>query len=143
MAIGLFRVAFLVMFERTLAQFMKGAFQVALLRKPALDTSIKLLALTLVFAGLMPDGLAAGISLLIALLLIGRFIFWKPQLAMRRLDLGIMYLGYLALVAQLLINFMASFTDMPWVGTVSIHVFTFGAMGLVIPAMLILSLIHI
>ena len=137
MAIGLFRVAFLVMFERTLTQFMKGVFQVALLRNPALDASIKLLALTLVFAGLMPDGLAAGISLLLALLLIGRFIFWKPQLAMRRLDLGIMYLGYLALVAQLLINVLASFIDLAWVGTVSVHVFTFGVMGLVIPAMLI------
>lgn len=137
MAIGLFRVAFLVMFERTLTQFMKGVFQVALLRNPTLDGSIKLLALTLVFAGLMPNGLAAGISLLLALLLIGRFIFWKPQLAMRRLDLGIMYLGYLALVAQLLINCMASFTDLGWVGTVSVHVFTFGVMGLVIPAMLI------
>ena len=56
---------------------------------------------------------------------------------MRRIDLGIMYLGYLALVAQLMINFMASFFDMAWVGTVSVHVFTFGVMGLVIPAMLI------
>ena len=137
MAIGLFRVAFLVMFERTLTQFMKGVFQVALLRNPTLDGSIKLLALLLVFSGLMADGLAAGIGLLLALLLICRFIFWKPQLAMRRLDLGIMYLGYLALVAQLLINFMASFTDMVWVGTVSVHVFTFGVMGLVIPAMMI------
>lgn len=137
MAIGLFRMAFLVMFERTLTQFMKGIFQIALLRNPALDASIKLLALTLVFASLMPDRLAAGISLLLALLLIGRFIFWKPQLAMRRIDLGIMYLGYLAIVAQLLINFMASFTDLVWVGTVSVHVFTFGVMGLVIPAMLI------
>lgn len=136
MAIGLFRMAFLVMFERTLTQFMKGIFQVSILRKPWLDQSIKLLALSLVFADLMPRLLATGITLVLALLLLGRFVFWKPQLAMRRLDIGIMYLGYLAIVAQLLINVISPFTNIAWVGTVSIHVFTFGVMGLVIPAML-------
>jgi len=137
MAIGLFRMAFLVMFERTLTQFMKGIFQVSILRNPALDGAIKLLALSLVFVGLMSSLLAAAISLILALLLIGRFMFWKPQLALRRLDLGIMYLGYLALVAQLIINFLGSFADIAWIGTVSVHVFTFGVMGLIIPAMLI------
>ena len=137
MAIGLFRMAFLVMFERTLTQFMKGVFQVDILRNPLLDGAIKGLALTLVFVELMPPVLAAGISLLVALLLLGRFFFWKPQLAMRRIDLGIMYLGYLAIVTQLLINAATPFADIAWVGTVSVHVFTFGAMGLIIPAMLI------
>ncbi len=137
MAIGLFRMAFLVMFERTLTQFMKGVFQAAILRNPTLDGAIKLLALTLIFADLMPSPLAAAISLLLAVLLGGRFVFWKPHLAMRRIDLGIMYLGYLALTAQLLINAIGHFTDIAWVGTVSVHVFTFGVMGLVIPAMLV------
>jgi len=137
MAIGLFRMAFLVMFERTLTQFMKNVFQVSILRNPTLDGSIKLLALSLVFAEQMPTPLASGISLLLALLLIGRFFFWKPQLALRRLDLGIMYLGYLALVAQLLINASNPWLNGAWVGSVSVHVFTFGVMGLVIPAMLI------
>lgn len=85
----------------------------------------------------MPPWLGAAITLLLALLLIVRLFFWKPQLALRRLDIGIMYLGYLALVAQLLINVVSAFTDIAWVGTVSIHVFTFGVMGMVIPAMLI------
>ncbi len=137
MAIGLFRMAFLVMFERTLTQFMKGVFQVSILRNPLLDHTIKLLALTLVAVDLMPPLVAAGISLFLAVLLLGRFFFWKPQRAMRRLDIGIMYLAYLAIVVQLLINAVTPFTDIAWVGTVSVHVFTFGAMGLVIPAMLI------
>ena len=136
MAIGLFRMAFLVMLERTLTQFMKGVFQVSILRNPMLDGAIKLFAFALVFDSLMPWPVTAMISLLLALLLTGRFLFWKPQLAMRRLDIGIMYLGYLALVAQLLINFVGSFVPFVWVGSVSVHVFTFGVMGLIIPAML-------
>ncbi|MDP3513433.1 MAG: NnrS family protein, partial [Sulfuritalea sp.] len=69
MATGLFRVAFLVMLERTLTQFMKGIFQVDILRNVALDRTIKLLGLALVGAGLMPPLLAAWLSLLLALLL--------------------------------------------------------------------------
>lgn len=137
MAIGLFRVAFLVMFERTLTQFMQGVFAVAILRNTLLDRAIKLLALALVAVALMPAALAAAVSLLLALLLLGRFVFWKPQLAMRRLDLGIMYLGYLAIVGQLLITVIDSVSPIAWIGTVGVHTFTFGAMGLVIPAMLI------
>ncbi len=137
MAVGLFRMAFLVMFERTLTQFMKGVFQVDILRNPLLDRAIKLLALAFVFEALLPRALAAGIALTLALLLLVRFAFWKPQLALRRIDIGIMYLGYLALVAQLLIEFLGVAAPVEWVGSVSIHVFTFGVMGLVIPAMLI------
>jgi uncharacterized protein involved in response to NO len=137
MAIGLFRMAFLVMFERTLTQFMKGTFQVSILRYAPLDRAIKLLALTLIFVSLMPQMLAAGISLTLAALLLGRFIFWKPLLAMRRIELGVMYLGYLAIVGQLLINATAALAPIAWIGSVAAHVFTFGAMGLVIPAMLI------
>jgi len=137
MATGLFRMAFLVMLERTLTQFMKGVFQVEILRNPALDKAIKLLGLLLVGAGLMPPLLASGISLLLALLLAGRFFFWKPQLAMRRLDLGIMYLGYLAIVLQLLVEFLGQVAPPAWVGAFSMHVFALGVMGLIIPAMLI------
>ena len=88
MATGLFRMAFLVMLERTLTQFMKNVFQASILRHEMLDRTIKLLALLLVGAGFLPAALAGGISLLLALLLTARFIFWKPQLAMRRLELG-------------------------------------------------------
>jgi uncharacterized protein involved in response to NO len=137
MAVGLFRVAILVMLERTLSAFMKGAFQVEILQNVFLNMTIKLLALLLVFSNLLPAQLAAIIALLLAVLLAGRLIYWKPQLAMQRLDIGIMYLGYLAVVAQLLIEFFRLFTHSAWPVSLSIHVFTFGAMGLIIPAMLI------
>lgn len=137
MALGLFRMAFLVMLERTLAQFMKGVFNVAILQKPVLDRSIKLLGLLMVFESLMPAQLSGWLSLLLALLLIGRFVFWKPQVGMRRLDIGIMYLGYLAIVAQLLIEFFRLATHAGWSASVSTHVFTFGVMGLIVPGMIV------
>jgi uncharacterized protein involved in response to NO len=137
MATGLFRVAFLVMLERTLTQFMKGIFQVEILRHATLDRSIKLLGLVLVGAGLMPPLLAGWLSFALALLLAGRLVFWKPHLAMRRLDLGIMYLGYGAIVLQLLVEFLGQVAPPVWVGAFSMHVFALGAMGLIIPAMLI------
>jgi uncharacterized protein involved in response to NO len=137
MTVALFRVAFLVMLERTLTQFMKSIFQVDILRHTLLDKTIKLLGLLLVGAALMPPPWAAWISLLLALLLTGRMFFWAPQLALRRLDLGIMYLGYMAIVLQLLVEFLGQVAPRPWVGSLSVHVFTLGAMGLIIPAMLI------
>ena len=42
-------------------------------------------------AAFLPPAAAAWLSLLLALLLAGRFFFWKPLLALRRLDLGIGY----------------------------------------------------
>ena len=137
MAIGLFRMAFLVMLERTLSTFMKAAFQVAILRNPLLDKVIKLTGLALVFESVMPPVVASWLSLLLALLLFGRFLFWKPKLAMQRLDIGIVYLGYLAIVAQLLIEFLKYGAFPGLGGSVSVHVFTFGVMGLVIPSMII------
>jgi uncharacterized protein involved in response to NO len=137
MTLGLFRVAFLVMLERTLTQFMKNAMQAEILRNAVLDNGIKMLAVLLVFASLLPAPVSAWTGLLLALLLLARFAFWKPQLALRRLDIGIMYLGYLAIVAQLLLQFVALLAQPAWVGSLPMHVFTFGAMGLVIPAMLI------
>jgi len=137
MTLGLFRLAFLIMLERTVTQFMKGIFQVDVLRHGLLDRSIKLLALAFVLESLLPGWLAAAIALVLALLLLLRLIFWKPQLALRRLDVGIMYLGYLMLVAQLLVYFAGVLYPFAWVGSVAVHVFTFGVMGLIIPAMLV------
>ena len=137
MTLGIFRVAFLVMLERTLGQFMRGAFQVDILRQPALDLAIKALAIVLVFTALLPAALAHGLELLLAALLLGRFVFWHPRKGFSRLDIGIMYLGYLAIVGQLLIDALPPPGSTGWVGTVSVHLFTFGAMGLVIPAMII------
>lgn len=137
MAISLFRLAFLVMLERTLTQFMKSIFQVAILRQPKLDMAIKLLALLLVVEFALPKPLTAAIAFLLAILLGLRFFFWKPQLAFKRIDLGIMYVGYLAIVGQLLIEALGHVMHFTWVGSVSVHLFTFGAMGAVIPSMII------
>jgi uncharacterized protein involved in response to NO len=137
MATGLFRVAFLVMLERTLTQFMKSICQVDILRHAALDRAIKLLGMVLVGAGWMAPPLAAGLSLALALLLAGRLAFWHPRLALRRIDLGIMYVGYAAIVLQLLVEFLAVVAPPNWVGAFSTHVFGLGVMGLIIPAMLI------
>ncbi len=137
MAIALFRLAFLVMLERTLTQFMKAAFQVQILRQPKLDMAIKLLGLMLVPAFALPRPLIAAISLLLATLLAIRFFFWKPQLACKRLDIGVMYIAYLCIVAQLLIEALGHVVTLVWVGSVSVHLFTFGVMGLVIPGMIV------
>jgi uncharacterized protein involved in response to NO len=137
MVLALFRLAFLVMLERTLTPFMKGAFQVQILRQPRLDMPIKLLGLTLIGGFLLPAELTGALSLALALLLMVRFVFWKPQLAFRRIDIGIMYVGYLAIVGQLLLVALAQVADPGWVGSVATHLFTFGAMGCIIPAMIV------
>ncbi len=137
MTLALFRVAFLVMLERTVTQFMKNALGADILRNPRLDAAIKLLALLLVAGSLLPAAFAAAISLLLALLLAIRLAFWQPHLALRRLEIGIMYLGYLAIVVQLLLQGIELLAQPPGLGSLSMHVFTFGAMGLIIPAMLI------
>lgn len=137
MALALFRLAFLVMLERTLTQFMKGVFQVNILRTRALDMPIKLLGLALLATPLLPQFTLALLSFLLAALLLIRFVFWQPLLAARRIDIGIMYIGYLAIVAQLLLVGAATFIDLQLVGTVATHIFTFGAMGCIIPAMIV------
>ncbi|MDD2664805.1 MAG: NnrS family protein [Dechloromonas sp.] len=137
MALALFRLAFLVMLERTLTQFMKAAFQVAILRNARLDMAIKLLGLVLVGEFALPPALTAAIALALAALLGIRFFFWQPRLAFTRIDIGIMYVGYLAIAAQLLVEALGHIADFVWVGSVSVHLFSFGAMGCVIPAMIV------
>jgi uncharacterized protein involved in response to NO len=137
MTVGLFRVAFLVMLERTLTQFIKGGFQVQLLRHPALDGAIKALGVVLVLEGLAPPVASAAAALALAALLLVRFAFWKPQLGFRRVDLAVMYLGYLGLVAQLVLEFGGRLVPHAWTGTLPLHVFTLGSMGLIIPSMVV------
>ncbi len=136
MTLALFRLAFLLMLERTVTQFMRVAAKVELPRTAPLDHAIKVLALALVFAPWLPAWLAAGASLLLAVLLFARWLRWRPDVALRRIDIGIMYLGYLAIVAQLALEFLSPVVSFAWVGTVSVHLFTFGAMGLIVPAMI-------
>ena len=105
------------------------------MRQPQLDFVIKLLAVVLLAAAAMPAAVAGGLSLLLAMLLLGRFAFWKPQLGLSRIDIGVMYLGYLAIAAQLLLDGLSPWLHVQWTGNLPVHVFAFGAMGLVIPAM--------
>lgn len=137
MALGLFRLAFLIMLERTLTDFMKNVFKAAILRHPLLDGAIKVLALAMAFSGFLPPPATAGLAALLALLLAVRFAYWKPALAFTRLDIGIMHLGYLAIIGQLLVVAFEQAAQVVWVGSVSIHLFTFGVMGLIIPAMIL------
>lgn len=135
-ALALFRVAFVVMLERTLTQFMKAIFKVQVPRWAALDAAVKALALLLVAAPLLPRAVEAGAALLLAALLTGRFLAWSPHLALRRLDVGVMYLGGFALAAQLVLEALEAVAHVAWVGAAAVHTFTFGTMGLIIPAMI-------
>ncbi len=85
----------------------------------------------------MPPALAAAAALLLALLLAIRFAFWKPLRALGRIDIGIMYIGYLGITAQLVVQALAQLGVGTWTGSVPVHLFSFGVMGTVIPAMLI------
>jgi len=137
MTLSLFRLAFLIMLERTQVQFMRHAFRLDILRNPRLDLPIKWLALTLAFVELLPAPLAGLLELVLAALLLWRFMFWHPRQAFTRLDIGIMYFGYLMIVAQLLVSGIGRFADLPWVGTVAVHLFTVGVMGTILPAMIV------
>ena len=137
MALALFRFAFLIMLERTQVQFMRHAFRVDIRRDPALDMPIKWLAITLAFVEWLPAPLGGLGELVLAFLLLERFCYWHPFKAFTRLDIGIMYFGYLMIVAQLVVSGIGRFTELPWVGTVGVHLFTVGVMGTILPAMIV------
>ena len=137
MTLALFRVAFLVMLERTLTQFMRNTFKVEILRNAWLDRAIKLLGLVLVLEPFLPPLPGASLSLLLAGLLLWRFLYWKPLLAFPRIELGVMYIGYLAIAAQLVVEAIDRTTGLAWTGALSVHLFSFGVMGMIIPGMLI------
>ncbi len=137
MTLALFRLAFLLMLERTQVQYMRHAFGLDILRDPRLDFPIKWLAVALVPAELLPAPGAGSLEFALALLLLVRFAGWHPLRALSRLDVGIMYFGYLMIVAQLLVSAAGRFAELPWVGTVAVHLFAVGVMGAIIPAMIV------
>jgi len=136
MTLGLFRLCFLIMLERTLQPFMKGAFGITLKRVGWVDHGIKVLGLLLVFTPWLPETLLLIASISLAVLLLTRWFYWHPFKALTRLDVGVMYLGYLAIALQLVFVPFAQ-PDIPLIGTFSIHLFTLGAIGLIAPAMII------
>jgi len=133
LTLGIFRLFFVVMLERTLVPFMKGTFKVELPRRPWLDTGIKVLALSLLAAPWMPEVVRPAVQLALAVLFTGRLLTWSPHVAFRKLEVGVMYVGGLALATQLVLDALGT----SWVGALATHVFTFGTMGLIIPAMFI------
>ena len=48
-----------------------------------------------------------------------------------------MYIGYLLIVVQLVVQALGRLEAPAWTGSVSVHLFSFGVMGTVIPAMLV------
>lgn len=136
MSIGLFRLAFLVMLERTLPAFMKGAFGVELTQPLWAKHAIKLLGFALVLTYWLPGPVVSGLCLMLSVLLLNRFFNWSPIKAFSRLDIGVMYFGYLAIIVNLLL--IATTPHLGhWVGSASIHIFTLGAIGLIAPAMIV------
>lgn len=137
LTLGLFRAIFLVMLERTLTPFMKAGLGLTLPRVAAVDTAIKGLGLVLVPGFLFPPVVKAVLALLLAALVLGRFAFWSPHRALTKLDLGVMYGGGAALAAQLLVDGIGVLAPRSWSFGLPVHLFTFGTMGLIIPAMMI------
>ncbi len=137
MTLGLFRVAFAVMFERTMPQFMKNAMGTPLPKRRWLDMPIKLLVMAAVFEALLPVNAAVVVLGLAALLLFARLLTWKPWVGMKRFEIAVMYVGYLGLVAHFALSSLRYAGLYAGLGSLSTHVFTFLCMGMVIPPMLI------
>ena len=134
---SIFRLAFLLMLERTIGTFMKNALQLEIRRQPMVDRAIKAMALLLCLSPWLPEALVSNVEMLTTALLLWRLGGWHLMKAMSRLDIGIMYLGYLALTAQLLLSAVLRMTDWPMIGALSLHLFTLGCMGCIAPAMFI------
>jgi uncharacterized protein involved in response to NO len=138
MATGLFRVAFLVMLERTLTQFMKNVFQVDILRHAALDKAIKLLGLLLVgrrlpAAGAGPPGSRCCWPCCWPAGCCSGSRSWRCAGSTSASCTWAMPPSCCSCCS----NSSARSRRWSWVGAVSTHVFGLGVMGLIIPAMLI------
>ena len=134
---GVFRLAFLLMLERTLSTFMKTGLQLEFRPTPRGDRSIKLLALLLCLSPWLDLRLCTAMELALAALMFWRLGGWHVWRGMQRLDIGIMYVGYLALLGQLLLAALDHLALWQATGTLATHVFTLGAMGCIVPAMFI------
>jgi uncharacterized protein involved in response to NO len=136
MTLGLFRLAFIVMLERTVPQFMKNGLQTEITKRPFLNHVIKLLFFLLIFNSFLPQVTSAilfGVAGAVCLL---RFFMWSPLVAFKKFEIGIMYLGYLGIAVHLFLEALRVSGHFLVVGDVSTHVFTFFAMGLIVAGML-------
>ncbi len=137
MALGLFRVAFVVMFERTFPPFMKAAAKVELLEHRPLNFSIKALMLAAVFQPLLPTSIASGVLLAAAVALAARFALWKPTTGLKTFPVAVMYVGYLGLVAHLVLEALRLQGRFVGLGAIATHTFAFLTLGVVVAAMMI------
>jgi len=129
LALGLFRVAFVVMFERTFPPFAKGAMGIELPRRAWLDRPVKLFALLSVAQPLLPAPVGAALLTITALLLLGRLATWHPLRALARFDVGVMYAGSLGLSAHLLLTAAVSLGLWTPLGSLTTHSFVFLCLG--------------
>lgn len=136
-SLAVFRLAFLLMLERTLAQFMRGVFGLELPARPRRDHLIKSLALGLVLTPWLPAPVAGALAAVAACLMLWRWCEWYPRRALSRIDIGIMALGHLAIAAQLGATALVACTVIPALAGVQTHLFTLGALGLIVPAMMV------
>jgi uncharacterized protein involved in response to NO len=137
MSIGLFRLAFAVMFERTITQFMKNTEGLSLVRIPWLDLSIKILILLSIFQSFLPDKLAILFLSLSGLLLFVRWLLWRPDIGFKKFSNATMYMGYLGLILHFILEAFKLSGQQWGIGSLSLHTFTFLCMGIIIPSMLI------
>lgn len=137
MAQGLFRLAVVLMLERTLVAFMKVTYQIEVPQIKMLDALIRLGVFLAVFEAVLPLQVAIGVLAFTASLLLYRFILWSPMQGLRRLDTGVMYVAYLGLVASLYLECFRIAGTLHVVGDVATHVFTLLSMVLVMAAMMI------
>ena len=137
LALGIFRLAFAVMLERTMRPFMQAAHKVELRRIPALDLGIKVAVLVAAFEAVLPPVVAAAVLALAAVLLFVRLLLWQPLVGLRTFGVGVMYVGSLGLVLHLALAAASRLGALVAVGTLATHTFSFLVMGLIIPAMLV------
>lgn len=136
MTLGLYRLAFVVMFERTITQFMKNTENVVLYRNKILDNSIKVSILLSVFQSFYPASVAASLLSLAALLLMIRWFLWRPDLGFKKFGNATMYLGYMGLILHLII-LVLQVLGVWSVGTTAMHLFTLLCLGIVVPSMVV------
>lgn len=136
LSIGLFRLAFAIMFERTIMQFMKNSENINLYKNPILNFSIKILVLLSAFQSFLPTIFSVSLLSFSAFLLLIRWLLWRPDIGLRKFGNATMYIGYFGLILHLI--FEALRLNGLWSsGTISIHIFTFLCMGIVIPSMIV------
>lgn len=137
MTTGLFRLAFAVMFERTMTQFMKSTENIQLTRNTTLDYSIKFCVLFSIFESFFPLKIAGVLLILTGLLLFVRLLFWSPIVGFRKFGNAIMYIGYLGLVLNLVFEGSNRLGYTIGTNTTALHTFTFITMGVVISGMFV------